>query len=355
MPKILAVLLAAASLVLAGCATVSPPAVTQAEKPDKADEPIRAVIHFKSVPDPAGAKRWGLLFTRDNLVVVEEDRVTGTLVNTPRYFETEFLNKLATVKGIAPGETRTFAIEPGVYDWLVLVDVDGDGSIDGYLGTEASQGPLSSFEFLAGKQYFIDIGPGDAFAFRIEPDPELDREENENATYLALMDSVADRLPDMDDAVLKQYVELVVDEIEALRRMGGELCFDLIQQEGAKGARAFDALPARLKIRESAVVDRVLHSARGEWPMLSGDEADTATAPLMEQLEAVYGEDVDILDDSELFAANKELGCRIHRDLLILTLRLPIEQAAPLWRYMFSEQDEDDGEGKKERPPVTNI
>lgn len=347
--------LIALSLLLAGCATVAPPPATDPQ-PAKADATPRAIIHFHSDPDPAGAKQWGLLFTHDDLVVVEQDRATGTLVNTPRYYETEFLNKMATVKGIPPGETRTFAIEAGAYDWLVLVDVDGDGVVDGYLGTEASQGPLSSFEFLSGKEYFVDIAVGGAFRFRIEPDPSRDREENENATYLALMDSVADRLPAMDDEVLKQYVELVVDEIEALRRTGDDdLCYYLIQQEGSKGARAYEALPARLKIRESALIDRVLRSPRAERPMLTGDEADAATAPLMQQLEAVYGDDVEILDDDELFAANKELGCRIHRDLLALTLRLPLAAAAPLWRYMFSDQGDDDEGGKEARPPVTNI
>jgi hypothetical protein len=346
--------IALSTLLLAGCAAISPARPDVNPKDSATADGPRAIVHFHSAIDPAGAKQWGLLFTHDDLVVVEQDRATGKLLNTPRYFETEFLNKMATVKGIPPGETRTFALEAGAYDWLVLVDVDGDGTVDGYLGTEASQGPLSSFEFLAGKEYFIDVGEGGAFAFRIEPDPTRDRDQNENATYLALMDSVAERLPEMADDVLKQYVELVVEEIDALRRTGGDLCYDLIQQQGANGVRAYEALPPRLRIRESAMIDRVLRSPRKEHPILSGDEADVATAPLMEELEDVYGEDVEILDDDELFAANKELGCRIHRDLLALTLRLPLETAAPLWRFMFSDQDDDD-EAKAARPPVTNI
>ena len=344
--------IAVSLLLLAGCAatTVAPPPA--ADSP-KADATPRAIIHFHSAVDSEGPRQWGLLFTHDDLVVVEQDRATGNLLNTPRYFETEFLNKMATVKGIRPGDAHTFAIEAGAYDWLVLVDVDGDGSLDGYLGTEAAQAPLSSFEFLAGKEYFIDVAAGGVLAFRIEPDLSRGREENENATYLALMDSVAERLPEMEDAVLRQYVELVIDEIDALRRAPGDLCYDLIQQEGAKGVRAYEALPARLKVRESAMIDRVLRSPRAERPTLSGDEADAATAPLIAQLESIYGDDVDILDDDELFLANKELGCRLHRDLLALTLTLPIEAAAPLWRFMFSDQDDDEDE--RPRSPVTNI
>jgi hypothetical protein len=357
----LTLLIAAASLFAAACATVQAPPVEAPQAPTPAGqtpETERAIVHFRSASN-ALAPAWGLLFTHDDLVVVKEDRAPGqaaTLLNTPRRFDKEFLNQAATVKGIPRGQVKTFALEPGVYDWLVLVDTDGDGELDGYVGTSAAQGPLASFEFLAGKQYFIDIDAEGELTFAIEPDAGHPGEDPRQATYLAIVDALADRLAQVDDATLREYVGLVVEEIDALRQRRGDLCYDLIQAEDRGGVfRAYESLPPDLKVRESALVDRVLRAAREEREILSEEEAEDALAPVARELRRTYGDDAEIIEDEERFEENKDLGCSIHRDLLAMTLLMPIEEAAPIWRFMFSgEDDEDDGE-ERERPAVTNI
>lgn len=139
-------------------------------------ESNKATINFYSKVEPKGWVRgssnveWGLLFTTDDLVIVKENKVPNqdrtVLINHPRYYKDEFLNKMATIKGIENSTNTTFTIEPGVYDWLVLLDIEGDGVIDGYLGTLASHGPLSSYEFQAGKSYFIELDKSGKLSFK---------------------------------------------------------------------------------------------------------------------------------------------------------------------------------------------
>jgi len=366
-PEARTLLLACCALLLAACAGLAPraPSGTATSVSSPQEQPAAmATIHFHGDTDAELAWKnkspnlqWGLLFARGDLVVVEEKAVAGgppALVNSPRYFETEFLNRMATVKGIANGQARTVQLEAGVYDWLVLIDIQGDGVVDGILSTAAAQGPLSSFEFLAGREYFIDVDRKGDLSFRIVPAPG--EQESVDAVYLALMDSVSERIAQVDDVVLKEYVELVVEEIVALRQVRGNLCYDLIQSEDRGGvARAYEALPPRLKVRESALIDRVLRSPIVERPIPDDDEFLEALEPVSQRLRALYGDDAEILDDQDRFAQEKDLGCRVYRDLLGLTLLMPLEEAAPIWRYMFSGEDEDEGEGDVERPPVTNI
>ncbi|MEP7259827.1 MAG: hypothetical protein ABI669_01465 [Usitatibacter sp.] len=360
-----ALLPACCTLLLAGCASV--PSQPQGQlQPGAAEKTQTATIHFRGDTDTEVAwmnkstnMQWGLLFARGDVVVVEEKQVAGqppSLVNSPRLADTDFLNRMATVKGIPNGQAKTITIESGVYDWLVLIDIQGDGIIDGYLGTQASQGPLAAFEFLPGKDYFIDVDRKGDLSFRIEPDATREGERNGESAYLALMDSVAERLPEVDESLLREYVELIVEEIESLRKVPGDHCYGMIQSEDRKNVtRAFNALPPHLRVRESALIDRVLRAPLEERELMSDDEALEAMEPISAELRRIYGDDADIIEDDEAFRQAKDLGCRVYRDMLALTLLMPAEQAAPIWRFMFSEKGDDEEDERDERPPVTNI
>lgn len=360
-------LLAACCVLLAGCAGVARPSPAPQPAAPAHGQPV-AIVHFVGDTNTEVAwnnksanLQWGLLFSREDLVVVEERAAPGepaTLVNAPRRFDTEFLNLAATVSGIPNGQAKTLELEAGVYDWLVLIDIQGDGVIDGFLGTQAAQGPLSSFEFLAGRHYYIAVDRAGTLSFELEPDPAFGAEESAQATYLALMDSVGERLALIDDEVLREYVELVVAELSALRRVRGNHCYDMIHGENRRGVvHAYEALPPGLKVRESALVDRVLRSPTRQRVLLGDEEFLEAMEPVSRQLRRVHGNDAGILDDDERFEREKDLGCRVYRDLLAITLRMPVEEAAPIWRYMFSEPADEPGEegGDNREEPVTRI
>lgn len=361
-----ALLPACFTLLLAGCASVSSQPQGQLQ-PATAEKTRTATIHFRGDTNTevawmnkSSSMQWGLLFMRGDVVVVEEKRVAGqppSLVNVPRLADTDFLNRMATVKGIPNGQAKTITIESGVYDWLVLIDIQGDGIVDGYLGTQASQGPLAAFEFLPDRDYFIDVDREGDLSFRTEPDATRDGRRDGESAYLALMDSVAERLPEVDDGLLREYVELIVEQIESLRKVPGEHCYGMIQSEDRRGVnRAFNALPPRLRVRESALIDRVLRAPLEARELMSDDEALKAMEPVSAELRRIYGDDADIIEDDEAFRQDKDLGCRVYRDMLALTLLMPLEQATPIWRFMFSEKDDDEKEGQRdERPPVTNI
>jgi len=58
---------------------------------------------------------------------------------------------------VGTGEEKNVEITPGVYDWLIVMDTNGDGKADLYLGTLASNIKLKRYEFVGGLHYKIVV------------------------------------------------------------------------------------------------------------------------------------------------------------------------------------------------------
>ncbi len=61
------------------------------------------------------------------------------------------------MKGIRTSETKKFKVKPGKYNWLILIDHNGDGIMDSYLGTVEKMIKLKGFEFKAGGYYKVTV------------------------------------------------------------------------------------------------------------------------------------------------------------------------------------------------------
>jgi hypothetical protein len=123
-------------------------------------------IKFESqfVPKPNGMisknVHWGLMFTTQHEVSVEETMTESgkkRRLNVPVRADDEYLNSGEFYLGLKNGETVELKIKPGTYDWLILVDNDGKGHVDGYLGSDAGDVQLSRFPFRANHTYHILI------------------------------------------------------------------------------------------------------------------------------------------------------------------------------------------------------
>jgi len=67
------------------------------------------------------------------------------------------LDDYLLLTGVKTDELVCAEVDTGFYDWLILTDEDGDGTLDSYLGTSDTTISLYNFEFLKGKHYEVVI------------------------------------------------------------------------------------------------------------------------------------------------------------------------------------------------------
>ncbi|MCP4691044.1 MAG: hypothetical protein GY859_23550 [Desulfobacterales bacterium] len=100
--------------------------------------------------------KWGLAISKDD-IVVEKEGDTKTF-NQPAVDSQNLISSLV-LSDIPTGEEKSVYIEPGEYDWLILIDGKGDGSYPSHLGTTVRTVKQDKFKFEADKTYHILINP----------------------------------------------------------------------------------------------------------------------------------------------------------------------------------------------------
>ncbi len=106
-------------------------------------------------PDVSKLK-WGLAMSTDDIVVEKEGETKAYNQPAASY---EKLKASLVLSDIPTGEKKTVAIDPGEYDWLILIDAKGDGEYPSHLGTTVQRVRQKKFSFEAGKTYHILINP----------------------------------------------------------------------------------------------------------------------------------------------------------------------------------------------------
>ena len=104
--------------------------------------------------DDVSGLRWGIALSRDDIVKVAETNEKA--YNQPNV-SMDALDSKVILSNIPTHKQQSVQIDPGVYDWIILVDNNGDGRHELYLGTTASSVQLDSFTFEANKTYNIVV------------------------------------------------------------------------------------------------------------------------------------------------------------------------------------------------------
>jgi hypothetical protein len=130
----------------------------------------KSEISFVSYDDnpsekSAAGSRWSVALSKDNIVKVL--KIQGVKYNIPLVSNSE-LNKRLLFDWVETGKEARVQIRPGAYDWLIVIDSNGDGRVDSYLGTLDSQVRQNQYEFIEGFHYKIIVHKDGDVALAIE-------------------------------------------------------------------------------------------------------------------------------------------------------------------------------------------
>ena len=130
----------------------------------------KSEISFVSYDDNPSKKaatgsRWSIVLSKDNIVKVM--KIQGIAYNMPLVSNSE-LNKQLLFDWVETGKEISVQIRPGVYDWLIVLDSNGDGRVDSYLGTLNSQIKQDRYEFIEGMHYKIVVDKDEDVSMVIE-------------------------------------------------------------------------------------------------------------------------------------------------------------------------------------------
>ena len=132
---------------------------------EKAEISFTSHADMKSHIKDATDLKWSIALSKDNITKVLS--IQDIEYNMPCASKNE-LNKHLLFDWVKKGEEISVKIRPGVYDWLIVLDHDGDGKIDSHLGTIKSQIRLDQYEFVGGKHYKVMVHEDSNVSFVVE-------------------------------------------------------------------------------------------------------------------------------------------------------------------------------------------
>lgn len=143
MPRIFLLLLALSLISLSNADTVEPAMIE-----------FRAETDMKKWNDRVVELRWGIAISDADITTVVVD---GWSYNEPSLNLNDYDDYI--VKGdIESFKTIRFKVTAGVYDWLILLDENANGSWDAYLGSAEEHIQLNRMEFKSGYTYSVVVG-----------------------------------------------------------------------------------------------------------------------------------------------------------------------------------------------------
>lgn len=146
------------AVLLSGCTADS------AVRPiSESSDPSKATLKFLSLTDlrtwmpNATDIRFGIAISKDDITVVMPVVVPGDKdYNRPRIQQPRYRDYI--VRGeIQKGEEATISIDPGIYDWLILVDQHNKNIWESYVGSTQHKIKMDRMEFRAGGIYQVVI------------------------------------------------------------------------------------------------------------------------------------------------------------------------------------------------------
>ena len=154
-------------VVLTGCVSIQ----EQSESNVSSETEIKPLIEFISKTDmlrwdeSAIDVRWGIAISRENITTTVKD---GWTYNEPVFDIPTYKNYIAKNK-IESFNKISFSIDSGIHDWLILIDLDNNGSWDSYLGSAEEHIKLNQINFKNGFVYSVVVGEDSIPKLEIKP------------------------------------------------------------------------------------------------------------------------------------------------------------------------------------------
>lgn len=135
-------------------------------KAEKANIIFTANVNASDWVEDESQLSWAVALTDQNIVKAISQH-QGKTYNQPTLSITE-LNSHLIIKGIDNGVRENIEIVAGNYDWIILVDIDGDDLPDSYIGSMADEIQFDQHLFEANRSYYVEVDSDGRIQYRVE-------------------------------------------------------------------------------------------------------------------------------------------------------------------------------------------
>jgi hypothetical protein len=146
------------------------------------------------------------------------------------------------------------------------------------------------------------------------------------------------RLPRASDEAANDYTRVVVQEMNELRRQGGDLCYRFLFAKPDQGLDLTRYVSANTIEADSAALGQVVRSSTVA-PQAIPQQADVAARmqPVIAALAGRYGPDLSLLQNPQAPGVDRDKLCSINIDMYTVILQMPPADSGKLIRYLMSQ------------------
>lgn len=149
---------------------------------------------------------------------------------------------------------------------------------------------------------------------------------------------VQQRLPRASDEAATEYLRVMVQEMQELRRQGGDLCYRFLFPQPGEALNLTRHVPLTLRDADAAALSQVVRSSTvSPQPVPQRAEVQPRMQPVMSALSARYGPELALLERPQAPGVDRDKLCSINIDLYSVILQMPASDGGKLIRYLMSQ------------------
>ncbi|MDY1037772.1 topoisomerase II [Lelliottia sp. CFBP8978] len=149
------------------------------------------------------------------------------------------------------------------------------------------------------------------------------------------------RLQTAPDANVVDYMRANMEQTAAIQKVSDDACFRFLYPEVKGGINPLRVLDKNMMQRRVKADADMMRAAWGENKhTVTAQERETAIAdvrPIMKELAAKYGEDIQLLQAPDKAAGKEKVSCDMVQEMWAKVLKLPESHAAGVIRLAVSE------------------
>jgi len=159
------------------------------------------------------------------------------------------------------------------------------------------------------------------------------------ATFLPTLIKLRDsRLPFASNEAVADFNRLLIDQLQAIRRVNPSLCYQYsMVDDPAVAEKALALIPKALTDRQYDVMALVIGTGKGKANRPASKEAaEVELDKAIRALAADYGDDVRILADLGKTGMDEAKACNMIIAFYSEFMKIPVTRSGPLLRYLYA-------------------